>query len=231
MNLSGCRIQAITAAIGSNDSVILDRASTHLSDILSDVSARLKAQAWLQTLVGTGYPLRSARQPPALQDDGSLLVHHLEAEIHICAIHSLVQALNQEDYLDLAGESSHWSHPAITALSDDLRACGFTRSDECPASLFTWLSALSYGTPLFGDGFQTEWSFYSFVANEELQSVIADLAVAMAYERPLPDYIPDDVRKTMNTRLSDNGQEFARELSGWFERIQQAGQDAYVIWW
>ena len=54
------------------------------------------------------------------------LVMQMETELHAFVVSSIARAIARDEYLNLALESSSWHHAAIWALSDDLRACGFS---------------------------------------------------------------------------------------------------------
>lgn len=231
MNLYGCQISAIHEAVGSKSDTLLEAASAQVADTLNEESARAKAIAWLETLIQTGHPLNSARPHPSVPEDGSLLVSHVETEIHVCALHCLIQGIQRDDWLDLSGQSSHWHHSAISALYNDLAACGFTKSTECPMELFRCLESLNHGTPLFGDDFRTDWSYYSLLPTNEVVGFIQALKVAVEFKRSIPDFIPEHLRETMVISLTDEAREFVTELSGWLRQIADSGQDAYILWW
>ena len=231
INLYGCKLRQLLGVIGSKDSSVREIAGNYLSETLTDEAALAKACAWLRTLVDDGYPLKSEREPPSVPDDGSLLVTRLETELHAFVVYSIVRAVSRNTCLDLASDSSHWHHSAIVSLYNDFRICGFTRSKECPTRFLQLGSALSHGTPLFGDDFRTDWSFYTFLTNNDLENLVSVLEAARKFEKPVPDYVPAEVRKTMVTRLSDEGNAFAEELIAWFCQIQQAHQDAFIMWW
>ncbi len=100
-------------------------------------------------------------------------------------------------------------------LYNDLAACGFTKSTECPMELFRCLESLNHGTPLFGDDFRTDWSYYSLLPTNEVVGFIQALKVAVEFKRSIPDFIPEHLRETMVISLTDEAREFVTELSGW----------------
>jgi hypothetical protein len=231
MNLYGWRLSSFTQVLGGKDSALLEAATARLSQALSKEPALPKAKAWLQTLIESGFPLRQDRPPPSEPADGGLLTVQMETEIHVTVVHCLARAIAREDDLDLAGESSNWAHPAVGSLHQDLASCGFTRSKGCCAQYFSWMLRLSKGSPLFGDDFRTEWSFYTWFANEELAAMVPVFQAAADFKRPLPKGYPEEALKNMRTGLSDGGKEFIGDLIKWFSQIQQAGQDAFILWW
>ena len=231
MNLYGCSFQGFLDVLGSKDASALSAAETCLCESLSDPVVLGKARAWLRRLIEEGYPLQSQRPQPSVSEDGSLLVTQLETELHAVVVYSLMRTLFKDTCLDLAVESSTWHYSAIVALDNELGACGFMRSKECPTMFIDWMSALTGGSPLFGDGFRSDWSFYTVLTNEELTSLIAALEVARKFEKHIPDNYPETFRKAAFTKLSDAGNKFAKELGDWLRRIQQAEQDAFIYWW
>jgi hypothetical protein len=54
---------------------------------------------------------------------------------------------------------------------------------------------------------------------------------AADFKRPLPKGYAKEARKKIRTALSGSGKEFIRNLITWFSQIQQAGQDAFILWW
>jgi hypothetical protein len=231
MNLYGWHLSSFAQVLGSKDSALLEAATARLSEALPEEPALSKARAWLQTLIQSGFPLRQDRPPPAEPADGGLLTVQLETEVHVAVVHCLARAIAGEDHLDLASESSDWAHPAVGSLYRELASCGFTRSKDCRPQYFSWMSRLSEGSPLFGDDFRTEWSFYTWFTNEELAAVVPVFQAAADFRRPLPEGYPEEATKQMRTGLSDSGKEFIGDLIEWFSRIQQAGQDAFILWW
>lgn len=147
------------------------------------------------------------------------------------ALHSLFQALREGQWLDLAGESSAWTLDGLNDLYADLVACGFAGSPSCSGTLLENLGRLRDGTPLFGDGFLTEWSYYSILRRSEVLELVADLTAAVDFERPLPAYVPPQVRDQMVLRLSPGALELATQLGAWCARIAAAGEDVYALWW
>jgi hypothetical protein len=231
MNLYGWRLSSFVRALGSKDSALLEAATARLSEALPKEPALSRARAWLQTLIGSGFPLRQDRPPPAPPADGGLLTLQMETDVHVAAVHCLARALAGEGDLDLAGESSDWAHPAVASLHQELVSCGFTRSPGCSVQYFTWMLRLSKGSPLFGDDFRTEWSFYTSFANEELAALVPVFQAAADFKRPVPKGPSEGARKKTRTGLSAGGKEFLGDLIRWFSRVQQAGQDAFILWW
>jgi hypothetical protein len=231
MNLYGWSLSSFAEALGSKDSVLVEAATARLSEALPKEPALSKAKAWLHTLIESGCPLRQDRPPPSEPADGGMLTVQMETEVHVAVVHCLARAIAREDHLDLAGESSDWAHPAVGSLHQDLAACGFTRSKSCCAQYFTWMLRLGKGTPLFGDDFRTAWSFYTWFANEELAAMVPVFQAAADFRRPLPKGNQGGALKKMRKGLSDSGTEFIGDLIKWFSRIQQAGQDAFILWW
>ena len=93
------------------------------------------------------------------------------------------------------------------------------------------MSSLSNGSPLFGDDFRTGWSFYSLFSNSDLAAIIPVFQAAADFKRVLPEGYTEELTKKMATGLSDNSKAFVLDLIKWFGQIQQAGQDAFVLWW
>jgi hypothetical protein len=231
MNLYGWRLSSVTQVLGSKDSALLEAATARLSEALPKEPALSQARAWLQTLIESGFPLQQDRPPLSVSADGSLLTVQMETEVHVTVVHCLARAIASEDDLDLASESSNWDHSAVGSLYQELASCGFTRSTYCCPQYFSWMLRLSEGSPLFGDDFRTEWSFYTFFANEELAAMIPVFQAAADFKRSLPKDYPEEARKKMRMGLSDGGKEFIGGLIKWFSQIQQAGQDAFILWW
>jgi hypothetical protein len=223
-------MDSLRSALGSKDSSLLHAASAILEKSLKD-DAAIRGKLWLETLIERGYPLRTERDPLALPADGGLLRMQLETETHAFAIYSLARALAGERWLDLAGESSVWNHGAVNSYFSELSACGFMRSKECPPKFWLWMAALGNGTPLFGDDFRTDWSFYCVLSNEDLVSLIKFLEATLAFVRTLPESIPNEAKATMKVGLSEQGKSFAGDLSRWLTQIQSLGQDAFIMWW
>jgi hypothetical protein len=231
MNLCGWSLSSFAAVLGSKDATVLQAASARLKETLPEEPEHSKAQAWLRTLIEKGVPLREDRETPSEPNDGSLLTVQMETEVHVFAVYCIVRAIARDDYLDLASESSHWTHSAVTELYNDAASCGFTRSMDCCIEYHSWMSRLSNGSPLFGDDFRTQWSFYSYFRNQELAAMVPALQSADQFKRPLPEGFPDELTLSLKTALSDAGKEFNGELMRWFSQIQRAGQDAFILWW
>lgn len=232
MNLYGWRLSSFTQALGSKDSALLEAATARLAEAFpKDPAALAKAQAWLQTLIEKGFPLRPDRPPASEPADGGLLTVQMETPLHVAVVHCLTRALAREEDLDLAIDSSSWAHPAVGSLYNELSSCGFTRSKNCPVQCHSWMVRLIKGTPLFGDDFRTSWEFYTWFTNEELAAMIPVFQAAADFQRPLPKGYSEEALKKMKMGLSDGGKEFIADLIQWFSQIQQAGQDALILWW
>lgn len=232
LNLYGCHIEPILSSVGSGSSQLLEAAIANLAKpIPGDEGSHKKSVLWLTTLIRDGYPNRGLRPEPAEPDDGGLLVSLSETQVHVSAMHALTMAVRGNDCVDLSMDSSTWQYSAIVSLDDQLKACGFTRSSACSIEFLRSLGAIIEGAPIFGDCFCTEWSFYCFLPKSHLFRLITTLAAAIDYRREIPEYVPPDVREKMLDRLSDPARSFATVLSEWFQKIADAGQDAYIIWW
>lgn len=231
MNLYGWNIAAFKEKIGSKDSAVLKKATTLIAEALPDEPAQTAAKAWLRTLIMEGYPFREDREPTALPVNGGLMNVPMETQAHIVATYCLTRAIARPDHLDLVVDSSNWTHPSVAALNDELRACGFTKTKTCGLQYFTWISDLSNGTPLFGDDFRTDWSYYSLFSNSDLAAMIPVFQAAIDYRRTLPEGYPEELTRQMAASLSDVGKQFASDLIRWFGKIHQAGQDAFILWW
>ncbi|MEI8383696.1 MAG: hypothetical protein WCJ09_26515 [Planctomycetota bacterium] len=202
-----------------------------ISETLPKEPARSQALGWLHTLVENGYPLWQDRKQSVEPADGDLLTVKMETEAHVFANFCLARAIASDGQLDLASVSSHWSQPAVGKLYRELASCGFTKSSECCVQYFSWMSGLSNGTPLFGDDFRTDWSFYTLFINSDLATMIPVFQAAADFQRTLPEGIPDEYARTMVACLSDGSKQFTQDLVNWFGQIQQAGQDAFILWW
>jgi hypothetical protein len=231
MNLYGWSLPAFKQVLGSKDTAVLAKATAQLSETVTKEPARSKAKAWLRTLTEKGFPLQEDREPTSEPEDGGLLTVQMETEIHVFAVYCLARAVARDDHLDLASESSHWAHPAVGLLYRDLALCGFTKSTGCCVQYFSWMSGLSNGTPLFGDDFRTEWSFYTLFSNRDLATMIPVFQTAADFRRTLPEGFPEELAKKTATSLSEASKEFVLDLLKWFRQIQQKGQDAFVLWW
>jgi hypothetical protein len=232
MNLYGWRLSSFRQVLGSKDSALLEAATARLAkDFSKDPAALARAKAWLQTLIESGFPLRQDRPPPSEPADGGLLTVQMETATHVAVVHELARAIAREDDLDLAIDSSSWAHPAVGSLYEELASCGFTRSKDCSVQYHSWMVRLIKGTPLFGDDFRTSWEFYTWFTNEELAAMVPVFQAAADFKRPLPKGYPQGARKKMRTGLSEGGKAFIGDLIKWFSQIQQAGQDAFILWW
>ena len=206
---------------------MLKAATARLAECLSSEPAHSKAKAWLRTLIDDGFPLRQDRDPPAEPSDGGLLTVCMETEIHVTVVHCIARAISS----DLTVDTSHWKHSSTGALYNDSVACGFTRSKECRMEYFSWMGSLGNGTPLFGDDFRTEWSFYTVFTNQELAAMLPVLRAAVDFKRPLTEEYPEEVRREIRMELSESAKSFSTDLINWFGQIQKAGQDAFILWW
>lgn len=230
MNLYGCRLESLTELLGSKDSAVSADASERLAKAIRNEDDLAMAKAWLGRLIDRGYPLRESRPSIQAPESGELLVAHLETELHALALSSLVEATLDRGGRDYSVESSHWHHSSIDALYNDLARCGFTRSRDCPVRLHEWISSLSNGTPLFGDDFRSEWSFYSILRNDDLAGLLDVFRAAVEFTRELAEEVPHELRSTIQVRLSHEGRSFITDLSKWFSQIHQARQDAFILW-
>jgi hypothetical protein len=229
MNLYGWSINSFTQVLGSKNAPVLEAATARLSEYLDEPNLS-KGKAWLTNLIQTGFPLRGDRPPPSECAGGGLLTVQMESEVHVSVVHSIARAIADDNYLDLAGESSSWSHPAVGSLYNELAACEFKHSGKCPVEYHTWMWTLSNGSPIFGDDFRTDWSFYSLFTNQELAAIVPVFQAAEQFKRSLPDKLPEDYRAKMRTSLSEGGKHFIGDLIKWFSAIQRAGQDAFILW-
>jgi hypothetical protein len=231
MNLYGWKLQEFIDVIGSKSAKVLETASAHLAEKFkgrSDHADLPKAIAWLRTLINEGHPLRQDRERPTVGADGDLVVMHMEAGIHVAVINSLVVTLRREEFLNPAFDS--WSQGISSAIHKELRVCGFIGSSQCSVEFLQALWRLDGGTPLFGDDFCTGWEYYSIIENDQIAALVTSFEAALRFERILPDGIPEEARKRLRTRLSDDVREFLGNLIGWFGQIHQAGQDAFITW-
>ncbi len=230
MQLYGWSFDSFTRVLGSKDAAVLEAATARLAECLHEPELS-RGKAWLTTLIETGYPLRRDRQPPPEPAGGGLLTVQMETEVHVFVVHSIARAIAHEDHLDLTGESSDWTHPAVISLHNELSASKFHLSGKCPVEYHTWMWKLSNGSPIFGDDFRTEWSFYSLFSNQELAAIIPVFQAAEQFNRLLPDNLPEEYRAKMRTCLSESGKQFVQDLIKWFSAIQRVGQDAFILWW
>ncbi len=228
MNLYGWAFEEFRQILGSGNAEVLDRASSLLAGTLQDELPRSRGLAWLRTLVEDRVPLRGERLPVQPPADGGLLTKQMENEVHAIAVDCLRRAIARGEHLDLATASSNWSHPAVGHLHRELRDCEFSRSENFDRRYWSWISGLSKGSPLFGDEFDTAWSFYTVFSAEDVDGLVPLLRAAVDYERTVPAYIPKGQHPT---GLSPAGKEFATALGDWFEQIRQAGQEPFIIWW
>jgi hypothetical protein len=231
MHLYGWKLQEFIDAIGSKNTRLLKRASSHLEKTYKggrDEANLPKALAWLRTLINEGHSLRKDRQWPAPGVDGGLVIMHMEAGIHVAAVFCLFQALRRKEYLDSGFDL--WNDRISLALSDDLRACGFNNSRKYSVEFIQALWKLGGGTPLFGDDFCTNWEKYAIIENKQLAILVAGFQAALNFRRKLPKSMSASDRKRINTCLSDRSKQFVSELVGWLRGIQRASQDAFILW-
>ena len=232
MNLYGWRLSSFTQVLGSKDSALLEAAAARLSKAFpKDPVALAKAKAWLQTLIESGLPLRQDRPPPSEPADGGLLTVQMETPIHVAVVHCLTRAIAREEDVDLAIDSSSWNHPTVASLYNELMACEFHHSGKCPVEFHSWMDKLSNGWPIFGDDFRTSWEFYTWFTNEELAAMVPVFQAAADFKRPLPKGYSEEAMKKMRMSLSEGGKKFVGDFIKWFNQIQQAGQDAFILWW
>jgi hypothetical protein len=233
MHLYGWHLSSFKQALGSKDSDLLEAATARLSECFTeeaDESTVSKAKAWLRTLIESGFPLREDREPPSAPADGGLLTVQMETEDHAFVVYCLARATARDDCMDLGSESSDWKYPAFQSLWDEFSTCGFTRSNKCPVELHNWMCRFLGGSPLFGDRFHTNWSFYTFFSNQELASMIPVYQAAADFKRTLAEAYPEEFRKERES-LSEGGKKFIGDLIKWLGQIQQAGQHAFILWW
>lgn len=209
---------------------MLEKATAILSKTLNEPS-QSKAKRWLRTLIEDGFPLSGQREPSTEPDDGGLLNVQMETEVHVYAVYCLARAIARDNYLDLASESSGWKYGAVGAHASDAASCGFTESESCSPRYFSAMSALRNGTPLFGDGFRTKWSFYTLFSNDELAALIPVFQAAADFKRIFPKEYPETYTKNMQTTLSKGSRDFVLDLINWFDKLHQAKQDALILWW
>lgn len=231
MNLYGWRIPEFLRVIGSQDPAVLKRATSRVTESLSSGPAQSQAIAWLHTLVMKGYPLRWDREQAMEPAEGELLTVQMETEVHALTVYCLARAIAREEHLEFAGESSYWKHSAVGSLYRELEACGFTRSTSCDPLLFSGITSLENGRPLFGDDFRTEWSYYTWFTNSDLSAMISVFQAAVDYRRDIPEGVSEKFAKNGATSISDDAKQFVTDLNDWFQRIQVAGQDAFILWW
>jgi hypothetical protein len=231
MNLYGFTPTEVIDCIGSTDQNIQQDAKREVSRLLRAEADQAKARGWLRTIFGgRAVSLRKDRPALAVGDDGGLVITQVETEIHALALFGLVQAVRANRYLDISAESSHWHQKAVSSLYAEMSACGFFRSGNVPIEFHTWISQLIDGTPLFGDSFWSDWSYYSILERRELAQFGNVLQSAITYQREIPEEIPEDVARTITRTLSNQGKRFASDFSGWCSQLSQVGQDAFILW-
>ena len=230
MNLYGWSLPSFTEILGSKDSAVLERALALLTETLPKEPEQSKAMLWVRTLIESGFTFRGDRQSPSDRSDGGLLTVQMEAEFHVFAVYCIVRAIARNEHMNLTIESSDWKHGSVRALYDELSSCGFSRSKSCSVQYFSWMTRLSNGSPLFGDDFNTGWSFYTFFTNEEVAAMIPVFQAASDFKRQLPASYSDEAKGRMKTELSESGKEFIADLVNWFGQIQRSGQDVFILW-
>jgi hypothetical protein len=232
MNIYGWSQDDFVAVVGSKNSSLIEKASAILSASLREPTLA-KGQAWLRKLIMEGYPFRSEHKQPSEPEDGGLWTMQMETEAHAITMYCIARAISRDEHLNLASDSSYWSHPSVEAFYREAQSCQFPRSKDCPREYYTWMHQLGNGTPVFGDEFRSAWCFYTLFSNDELKSMIPVFQAAVDFERTLPEGIPPEIARhaqSMPDRFSDSGKNFARDLVKWFEQIQKADQDAFILW-
>jgi hypothetical protein len=229
-NVFGWSFQGLKQVLRSKDAEVLRQASLMITAARLETLDQQRALTWLRTLIDDGLSLRSERPRPSLGDDGGLLTVQVETEFHALVVISLVQTIAHKQELNWTEDSSDWKHEGISAVWNEATACRFTGSDKCALHFFKGMAALSRGTPLFGDDLRSDWSLYTYMLHADLAGFIAGLRAVESFERRLPTDIPEKYRKELPTSLSDNAKLFVHKLSEWFSRIEQAGQDFFVMW-
>ncbi|MCR9231397.1 MAG: hypothetical protein NXI29_10325 [bacterium] len=230
MNLYGCDLHAILNALGSQNQKLLEQACEQLSQVLDAGPECDKVQGWIQTLIETGPTLRLNRPVPEVPQSGDLLTCQMETELHVVGLDCLVKALRKEEHLNLAGESSFWNHGIISDLQQELSGCQFKPGNVDLLMYFNYFTVLSQGTPLFGDDFRSRWSYYTIIPHSELNDLLVVLQEALAYERSLPETMPEELRQHTPTQLTDEMASFVKEFLGWLTQLEQHEQDLYLLW-
>lgn len=226
MHLFGCRLERVRAALGRGDAELLATGMAQLEAAYGGHGIPPPAATWLRTLLTSGPP-----EPPAPDpDDGGLLVVRLETEHHATAACVLARTCSGPDCLDFTLESSERLDSEVAGLCEEMQACLFTRSIWCPPVLLRGMTALSVGTPLFGDDFRSDGALYTIFPHAELADLAAALQAAVDYRRVVPERVPAALLKSMKTELSPAAKSFAAELAEWFSRLRLAEQDAFVMW-
>jgi len=230
MNLYGFSKPAFHQVLGSGDETVLQSATALFEESQNDEAACARGKSWLKTLIMHGHPLHNEHEQTKTPLDGGLLTVKMETETHAFVVYSLARAVAANVSPDLSQDSSNWTYAAISGLQSELSACHFSRSSECPREYHSLIVKLVSGSPIFGEEFRTSWSFYSILTNHELAVIVPILAAAINYERQLPQKMPAELKKQFSTQLSQEGKQFAQELSRWFGQLHAAGQDAFVMW-
>jgi hypothetical protein len=231
MNLYGWSFQAFCDVLGSKNQSVLKAATAQLSECLSDEADLARGKAWLRILIEDGHPFNKDRERPVPPTDGGLLTMQMETAAHIYGIHCIARAIARDDHLDLSMDSSSWSRPAVYNLWQELGDCRFTIKGGLPRDYYSWMVRFADGLPLFGDDFRTNWEFYSCFTNEELAGIIPIFKAASSFERKLPESFSEEDKAGMPSSLSEGGKRLINDLIKWFSQIQEAGQDAFIIWW
>lgn len=228
LNLYGWNSDKFRQVLGSGNQEVLERSQSLVAEAFKKEELRDRGQGWLRTLINEKIQLRSERLPAQAPTDGGLLNVLMETEVHAIAVDCLRRAVTRADHLDLSMDSSSWSHPAVLNLHRELRTIDFNSSQHGDRRYWTWISVLSNGSPLFGDDFRSDWSYYSILSADDVAGFIPFLKAAVDFERKLPSWAPAGEHPTS---LSEMAKKFAMALCGWFEQIQQAGQEPFIIWW
>ena len=230
MNLYGWSLDSFLDVLGSKNAAVLKAASAHLTESYPDKPEYAKkAKAWLRTLINTRVPLQRDRKPLAVPDNGGLMMVQMETELYAWVTFSILRAIAREDHLNPATQS--YKHPSIRMLWDEFINCRFVDSKECPWQIHWWMGQLEGGTPLFGDGFRTSWSYYTIFTNADLGEIIRVFHAGARFKRKVPRSVPKEVREKLQKSLSRGGKEFIADLMNWFGQIHKAGQDAFIMWW
>jgi hypothetical protein len=124
-----------------------------------------------------------------------------EDEAWIVAAHLLVR---QTPSYTAFPDSTAWKWPAFSALLDD--PC--VALAEEPRSL---LEAVVLGRPIFGNGFDTGWSFYGCLLANQAQR----LGVALG---------------SLNRNVIGPAAPLVVDLCGWLARATQTGPDLWGFW-
>ncbi|MBI1247035.1 hypothetical protein GC197_04230 [bacterium] len=216
MHLYGCNLATIRETFESGNAELLLAAQRRVISIYGNAELCARANAWLRALIEEGYSLSFDRTADAPDS---------EAHPHAAAINGLVKTLAQPSWLDLSRDSSQWDQAAMEAFMNDVRGLKF-ESSAIPVYSKKFfpvtIAKLSGGTALFSDRFNYRWGYYCFLEHAELGLLLAALADVKTYKGELPD-LP-------STRISKESERLIDAMIGLFQQIQQANQDAYVLW-